>query len=161
MDKCSWTLCQIIRNVIQFQPNAFSINVINTITNRHPHRQNNHEGIFNEIYPHHHKNIRISFNESKCQVSVAVSANYPEEERWGQHSLVIIKIRQPANYPGVQIIHSMSTTGFSHFANDLRDRLSSFTHVAVLATMRQQMICHNVLFILFVNTVYSINPCTP
>ena len=48
MDKCSWTLCQIIRNVIQFQPNAFSINVINTITNRHPHRQNNHVGIFNE-----------------------------------------------------------------------------------------------------------------
>ena len=92
---------------------------------------------------------------------LAFSANYPEEERWGQHSLVIIKIRQPANYPGVQIIHSMSTTGFSHFANDLRDRLSSFTHVAVLATMRQQIICHNVLFILFVNTVYSINPCTP
>ena len=29
---CSWILCSIIQNVIQFQPNAFSINVINTIT---------------------------------------------------------------------------------------------------------------------------------
>ena len=30
--RCSWILCSIIQNVIQFQPNAFSINVINTIT---------------------------------------------------------------------------------------------------------------------------------
>ena len=69
------------------------------------------------------KSIRII---TKIFESVSINQNVkmwlflPISQRmWGwdsiHWSLVNVKICQPANYPGVQIIHSMSTTGFFTF----------------------------------------------